>query len=44
MIRVAAICVVVWLLGSLLWGVVSPDARDQAQRNAIELTTRDGGR
>lgn len=39
MLRVVAICVVLWLLGSLAWGVVSPAARKQAHRNAIELVT-----
>lgn len=40
MLRIAAICVVLWLLGSLLWGVVDHGAAHQAHRNAIELTTR----
>jgi hypothetical protein len=44
MLRIAVICVILWLLGSLAYGVVVPSAAHQAQRNAIELTTRDRGR
>lgn len=37
MLRIAIIVVVLWLLGSLAYGVVVPSAADQAQRNATEV-------
>jgi len=40
MIRAIAICVLLFLMVSLLWGVVSPDAAHQAHRTMIEATSR----